>query len=87
MLAFNAFVATCAILQQISFAMPAALLIYRRRSEEVLPRTRYFRVPNAVGFIANWVCVLWTVITTVFYLFPSVRPVTTSNMSKSTARP
>lgn len=80
--AFNAFIATCDILQQISFGIPAALLLYQRRPEHLLPRARSFRLPKALGYVANSACVLWSLITTVFYLFPAIRPVTTSNMSK-----
>lgn len=80
--AFNAFIGTGLILQHVTYAFPAALLIYRKRSSVWLPQTRYFKVPNVVGWIANVTTVLFAVFVLIFYDFPSVMPVKGSNMSK-----
>ncbi|UKZ79686.1 hypothetical protein TrVFT333_007446 [Trichoderma virens FT-333] len=79
--AFNALVGVFSLMQMISFALPAALLIYRRRSEKVLPRKRAFRVPEILGWACNIGTVIAAVIETVFFTFPSVLPVTSSNMN------
>ncbi|EAW14374.1 putative choline transport protein [Aspergillus clavatus NRRL 1] len=79
--AFNAFISTTVIVAQISFAVPAALLLCRRRSAAYLPATRAFRVPTFVGYVCNVVCVLWAVVITVFFTFPTKFPVTGGNMN------
>jgi choline transport protein len=81
--AFNAFIGTTVIVAQISFAVPAALLIYRRRSAEYLPPSRPFKVPRVVGYVCNVVTIVWAVVITVFFTFPTTFPVTGGNMSTS----
>lgn len=80
--AFNALVGAFSLMQMISFAFPAALLLYRRRSEKVLPLKRAFRVPNVVGWACNIGTIIAAVIETVFFTFPTILPVTGNNMSK-----
>jgi choline transport protein len=82
--AFNALVGVFSMMQMTSFAIPAALLMYRRRSKKVLPRKRAFKVPEAMGWACNIGTVVAAVIETVFFTFPTVLPVTGSNMSKLT---
>ncbi|KAL4958364.1 amino acid/polyamine transporter I [Aspergillus filifer] len=79
--AFNSFISTTVIVAQISFAIPATLLICRRRSTTFLPRDRRFRVPNILGYICNGVTVLWAVLLTVFFCFPTVLPVSGGDMN------
>ncbi|KAL4885201.1 amino acid/polyamine transporter I [Aspergillus karnatakaensis] len=79
--AFNSFISTTVIVAQISYAIPATLLILRRRSTQYLPTNRPFRVPNVLGYISNVVCIIWAVILTVFFCFPTVLPVTGGNMN------
>lgn len=79
--AFNAFIGTGLILQQTTIAIPAALLVYRRRSPGVLPVNRPFRLPSPVGWAANVCAVSFAIVVVVFYNFPVVLPVTGSNMS------
>jgi len=83
MIAFNAILSSCVVLQQISFIMPAALLIYRRRSPEFLPRNRAFRLPSIVGWVANISVVVFGLIFTVVFCIPPFKPVTPNSMSKS----
>lgn len=80
--AFNAFIGTGLILQQITFAFPAVLLLYRRRSAKYLPVHRPFKLPRICGWTVNIVTVTFAVIVVVFYNFPVVLPVTGSNMSE-----
>ncbi|KAL5338918.1 amino acid/polyamine transporter I [Aspergillus crustosus] len=81
--AFNSFISTTVtvIVAQISYAIPAALLLLRRRSSKYLPADRPFKVPNVLGYISNVVCVIWAVILSVFFCFPTVRPVSGGNMN------
>lgn len=80
--AFNAFIGTGLILQHVSYAFPAALLMYRKRGGTWLPRSRSFRLPGVVGWVVNIVTVCFAVLVLVFYDFPTMIPVTGSNMSK-----
>lgn len=80
--AFNAFIGTGLILQHISYSFPAALLIYRLRSDKWLPRDRQFKLPSLVGWVSNITTVAFALLVLVFYTFPTVLPVTGSNMSK-----
>lgn len=79
--AFNAIVSVSLLLQLMSFAMPAALLLYRRRSVHHLPSNRDFKIPFGLGWVANILTVAWALIGTVFYCFPPFMPVNGSNMS------
>ncbi|KAL4741256.1 amino acid/polyamine transporter I [Aspergillus similis] len=79
--AFNSFISTTVIVAQVSFAIPALLVILRRRSTHFLPESRPFKVPNVVGYSCNVVCIIWAVILTVFFCFPATLPVTGGNMN------
>lgn len=79
--AFNAFIGTGLVLQHISYAFPAALLIYRKRADIWLPRDRSFKLPSFIGWISNITTVCFAILVLIFYDFPPVMPVTGSNMS------
>lgn len=79
--AFNAFISTTVVVAQISYAIPSALLLYRRRSTDYLPPSRPFKLINSVGYIVNIVTIVWAVVLTVFFSFPTVLPATGGNMS------
>ena len=81
--AFNAFINTGLILQHITYAFPAALLMMRRRAAIWLPKSRSFRMPSIVGWATNLITVLFAALVLVFYDFPTILPVTGSSMSKS----
>ncbi|EXJ66475.1 uncharacterized protein A1O5_10627 [Cladophialophora psammophila CBS 110553] len=80
-LAFNAIIGSAIILQQITFAVPAILLIYHRRSPEALPTHRAFRLPNWLGWFVNVSTVLCTICTTIFFLLPSTSYVDSETMN------
>ncbi|SCO08417.1 related to HNM1-Choline permease [Fusarium fujikuroi] len=79
--AFNALVGSFLLLQMISFALPAALLIYQKRSSTFLPQCRGFRVPDPVGWICNFGTIIAAVIELVFFVFPSSLPVSALSMN------
>lgn len=80
--AFNALIGSSIVLQEISFLIPVALLIYRRRSRKYLPEGRAFRLPSAVGWTANIIVVIFVTVTTVFFNFPAFLPTSASTMSE-----
>jgi choline transport protein len=80
--AFNAFIGTGSILQLVTFAFPAALLLARRRPARFLPQSHTFRLPRAFGWVANLFTVGFALICLIFWDLPAVLPVTGSNMSK-----
>lgn len=80
--AFNALVGAGILLQMISFAMPAALLVWNKRSSDYLPADRTFKLPSIVGWIANTVTIFTAVLELVFFILPASLPVTGSNMSE-----
>lgn len=77
-------ISTGLILQQISYAFPAALMLYRRRSKAYLPSTRYFKL-GVFGWLANAVTVAFAAIVLVFFNFPVYMPVTAGNMNYACA--
>lgn len=81
-LAFNALIGSAVVLQQISFLIPAILLVCRRRNEAVLPKNRAFALPDAVGWAVNLFAIAFMAVTTIVFMLPSQLPVTASNMSK-----
>ena len=76
--AFGAVIGTGLILQQVSIAIPAVLLMCTGRA---LPAARPFKLWSPLGWSANCMTVLFAVIVLVFYSFPVSLPVTGSNMS------
>ncbi|GAA5855727.1 hypothetical protein JCM8547_001660 [Rhodosporidiobolus lusitaniae] len=65
--AYNSIVSCAIILSYISFAIPTVVLMLDRRRS--LDPTRRCRL-GVLGWVANSVVVLWTVFTTVMWLFP-----------------
>jgi choline transport protein len=80
--AFNAFIGTGLILQQVTFAIPAAVLLLRKRTRDLLPPNRPFKLWEPIGWIANFLTVAFAIIVVIFYNFPVIMPVQVSNMSK-----
>ncbi|KAH8678445.1 amino acid/polyamine transporter I [Xylariales sp. PMI_506] len=82
---FNAIIGCGLTLQHITYAIPAALVMYRRRSEKVLPTHRSFRMPRVVGYVANSVTVFMALFTVIFYNLPVTMPATGANMNYAVA--
>lgn len=84
--AFNALVSTGIILQQLSFAFPAALMLYRRAKgtlEEVMPSAKTgFKLRYGIGPVVNVLTIIMALLALIFYDLPVVLPVTVGNMSK-----
>ncbi|KAF5581773.1 amino acid polyamine transporter I [Fusarium pseudoanthophilum] len=60
--------------------MPAALLLWHRRAEVVLPQPRAFKL-GAFGWIANLITVFFAPLVTIMYCFPAALPVTGGTVS------
>lgn len=83
--AFNAFIGTGLVLQHISYALPAALLLYRNRSEAWLSKERSFRLPGVIGFTVNIITICFAFLVLIFYDFPTAIPVSGSSMNYTAA--
>ncbi|KAK5949211.1 hypothetical protein OHC33_009752 [Knufia fluminis] len=77
--AFNAIVSASVVALGISYAIPPAINILRGR--KMLPETRAFKLPNWLGWTCNVVGVLYTILTTILFVFPPELPVTGNNMN------
>ncbi|KAM4065974.1 amino acid permease [Hirsutella rhossiliensis] len=76
---FNAITAASVVALGITYAIPPAINVLRGR--KMLPENRSFKLPEALGWTVNLVGILWTILTTVLFVFPPKVPVTASNMN------
>lgn len=76
--AFNAIIAASVVALGVSYGIPIALNVMQMRSK--LP-VRAFALPNAVGWVANIIGLVYTIVTTVLFLFPPAIPVTGTSMN------
>ena len=79
--AFSAIIGTGLVLQQITFAVPAILMMYRKRAAEYRPATGLFNL-GKFGWLVNIVTVSWSVVQLIMFNFPLTLPVSGSTMSK-----
>ncbi|KAI1490938.1 amino acid/polyamine transporter I [Biscogniauxia mediterranea] len=76
---FNAITSASVVALGITYAIPPAINCLRGR--RMLPDSRDFKLPGAVGWIMNLVGIAWTILTTVLFVFPPELPVTSENMN------
>ncbi|TWU71185.1 hypothetical protein ED733_001478 [Metarhizium rileyi] len=76
---FNAITAASVVALGVTYAIPPAINVLRGR--KMLPDDRSFKLPGASGWILNIVGILWTILTTVLFVFPPSIPVTASSMN------
>ncbi|RFU80534.1 choline transport [Trichoderma arundinaceum] len=81
--AFSAYVASCTIFLNVSYAFPIIVLLIRGR--KVLdfyqtPKTP-FKLGRTFGLIINIVAAIYVVVTSVFFCFPTALPVNGDNMN------
>ncbi|KAL8925667.1 MAG: hypothetical protein Q9208_003350 [Pyrenodesmia sp. 3 TL-2023] len=76
--AFNAIVSASVVALGVSYAMPVAINCLRGRK---MLRERPFTLPGWFGWFANLLGIAYTIVTTVFFLFPPDLPVTGTNMN------
>ena len=75
--AFNAFISAGIVLQNMTYSMPAVLLVIKGRKN--FPHGPFWW--PRFGPIANIVVITWTLLTTVIYSFPYFLPVEASSMN------
>lgn len=75
--AFNAFIGAGIVLQNMTYSVPAILLLIKGRSN--FPHGPFWW--PRFGPIANVVVITWTILTTVIYSFPYFLPVTADSMN------
>ncbi|KAK3683065.1 hypothetical protein LTR37_020603 [Vermiconidia calcicola] len=76
--AFNAIISASVTALGVSYGIPVALNIMTLRRK--LPE-RQFRLPGGLGWAANIIGLVYTIITTVLFLFPPFIPVTGTSMN------
>ena len=80
--AFSAIIGTGLVLQQITYAIPAMLLMYRRRAPQYLPSSGHFNL-GKFGWLINGTTVAWSALQLVLFNLPLSLPVSGVSMSKS----
>lgn len=77
--AFNAIVSASVVALGVTYATPPLINVLRGR--KMLPPHRSFKLPEPLGWIVNIVGILYTILTTVLFVFPPELPVTGSSMN------
>ncbi|KAH7150224.1 amino acid/polyamine transporter I [Dactylonectria estremocensis] len=80
--AFGAYVASCTILLNISYAFPVITLLIRGR--RILEQHQTDETPFKLGkwgYAINWISALFVVVTSVFFCFPAGLPVSGDTMN------
>ncbi|KAF5562069.1 HNM1-choline permease [Fusarium phyllophilum] len=77
--AFNAYIASCTLFLNLSYAAPVLILLIRGR-QMVLSQPPEFSLGRVKGYIANYTAVIFVVVTSVFFCFPPAIPVNVSTM-------
>jgi choline transport protein len=85
--AFNSIVATSLILMHITFAIPAALKMLRQRAPALLPEKSPGWSWNLGlwGWVFDSITVAWSVMTLIFYCFPTTTPTAGSTANYAAA--
>ncbi|KAH8912439.1 gaba permease [Coniochaeta sp. PMI_546] len=76
---FNAITSASVVALGVTYAIPPTINVLRGR--KMLPETRAFKLSNWAGWVCNLVGIAWTILTTVFFVFPPELPVTPDNMN------
>ncbi|KAF4345217.1 choline transporter [Fusarium beomiforme] len=81
--AFSAYIASCTIFLNISYAGPVVALLVRGRSilSEYQTRKTPARMGIRTGAVVNVIASLFVIITTIFFCFPSGLPVSANTMN------
>ncbi|KPM45643.1 hypothetical protein AK830_g914 [Neonectria ditissima] len=82
--AFNAYIASCTLFLNLSYAAPIIILLVRGRSL-VLADPPEFSLGNSLGYVMNYTAVIFVLVTSVFFCFPPAIPINLSTMNYVTA--
>jgi hypothetical protein len=83
-IAANAIFSLCAIALDTSYIIPIFLRRVCHDHPDVMFKPGPFNLGNGfLGKFCNWICIFWTLFVCVIFSFPTVLPVTGSNMNYS----
>ncbi|KAH7161493.1 amino acid permease [Dactylonectria macrodidyma] len=82
--AFNAYIASCTLFLNLSYAAPIIILLIRGRSI-VLDNPPEFCLGKTLGYVMNYTAVIFVLVTSVFFCFPPAIPINISTMNYVTA--
>ncbi|WYZ36003.1 hypothetical protein EsH8_X_000650 [Colletotrichum jinshuiense] len=83
--AFNAYIASCTLFLNLSYALPVMILLVRGR-KLVTDNPPVFTLGRGIlGYVTNWVSVLFVLVTSVYFCFPPAIPINLSTMNYVTA--
>ncbi|KAL1873623.1 hypothetical protein VTK73DRAFT_810 [Phialemonium thermophilum] len=77
--AFNAITSASVVALGVTYAIPPAINCLRGR--RMLPETRAFKLSPFLGWTCNLIGILWTLLTTVLFVFPPELPTNATNMN------
>ncbi|KAG6000255.1 hypothetical protein E4U21_005632 [Claviceps maximensis] len=76
---FSAISSASVVALGVTYAIPPSINVLRGRI--MLPEDRSFKLPGAWGWVINIIGILWTILTTILFVFPPNIPVTANNMN------
>lgn len=77
--AFNAIVSASVVGLGVTYGIPPLINCLRGRTQ--LPEDRPFKLKGALGWTLNIIGILWTIVTTILFVFPPELPATGNNMN------
>ncbi|KAL0937196.1 choline transport protein (amino acid permease) [Colletotrichum truncatum] len=83
--AFNAYIASCTLFLNLSYALPVMILLVRGRRLLSANPPEFSLGQGILGYVTNWVAVLFVLVTSVFFCFPPAIPIDISTMNYVTA--
>ncbi|OLN90181.1 Choline transport protein 8 [Colletotrichum chlorophyti] len=83
--AFNAYIASCTLFLNLSYAVPIMILLVRGRQVVFSNPPEFFLGRGILGYVTNYVSVIFVVVTSIFFCFPPAIPITVSTMNYVTA--
>ncbi|KAE9572125.1 Choline transport protein [Colletotrichum fructicola] len=83
--AFNAYIASCTLFLNLSYALPVMILLVRGRHVVAASPPEFYLGKGLFGYATNWISVLFVLVTSVFFCFPPAIPIDISTMNYVTA--
>ncbi|KAF9875142.1 amino acid permease [Colletotrichum karsti] len=83
--AFNAYIASCTLFLNLSYALPVMILLVRGRHLVSANPPEFYLGKGVLGYAMNWISVLFVLVTSVFFCFPPAIPIDISTMNYVTA--
>ncbi|KAK1982093.1 amino acid permease [Colletotrichum cereale] len=83
--AINAYIASCTLFLNLSYALPVMILLVRGRQLVTANPPVFTLGRGPFGYAVNWISVLFVLVTSVFFCFPPAIPINISTMNYVTA--